>query len=107
MNLLMWKYYCASMGAVLFWCASYLVTALAYETISPLQLGLVRAVLAGVLFFAFRAVTGAHEKVARSDWPRLVVSGLFGVTLYFAFQNTAIAMTSTSRAALITACYPV
>ena len=103
----MWKHYCAIMGSVLFWGASYLGTAVAYETISPQQLGLVRAVLAGVLFFVFRALTGQHEQVARSDWPRLVVSGLFGVTLYFAFQNAAIAMTSSSRAALITACYPV
>ena len=82
------------MGSVLFWGASYLGTAVAYETISPQQLGLVRyetispqqlglvrAVLAGVLFFVFRALTGQHEQVARSDWPRLVVSGLFGVTL--------------------------
>ena len=103
----MWKHYCAIMGSVLFWGASYLATAVAYETISPLQLGLVRAVLAAALFFAYRALSGAREKVERCDWPRVVISGLFGVTLYFAFQNTALAMTSSSRAALITACYPV
>ncbi len=103
----MLKHYCAIMGAVFFWGASYLATAVAYETISPLQLGLVRAALAASLFFVWRTLTGQREKVARGDWPRLVISGLFGVTLYFAFQNTALAMTSSSRAALITACYPV
>ena len=101
------KHYCAIIGSVLFWGASYLATAVAYETISPLQLGLTRAVLAAALFFAYRALSGAREKVERGDWPRVVISGLFGVTLYFAFQNTALAMTSSSRAALITACYPV
>ncbi len=102
----MWKNYLAIMGAIVFWGTSYLMTVLAYETISPQQLGLARALLAGLLFFVFRAVRGERGSVAPRDWPTLVVSGLFGVTLYFAFQNAALSMTSTSRAALITAGYP-
>ncbi len=102
----MWRYYLAIMCPVVFWGTSYLATALAYETISPQQLGLARAALAGLLFFAFRAARGERGSVARRDWPALAVGGLSGVTLYFAFQNAALAMTGPARAALITACYP-
>lgn len=95
------------MTAIVFWGASYIVTALAYETIAPLQLGFVRAALAALLFFSFMALTGVHEKPRRADLPYFVISGLFGVTLYFACQNVGLSLTSSTNAVLIVACYPV
>lgn len=103
----MLKYYGAVMTAIVFWGASYIVTALAYETIAPLQLGFVRAALAALLFFVFMALTGVREKPSRGDLPYFAVSGLFGVTLYFACQNVGLSLTSSTNAVLIVACYPV
>lgn len=102
----MWKHYCAILTAVIFWGASYLATALAYETIAPLQLGFVRAAISAALFFAWRKAAGLHEQVNRADLARIALSGLFGQTLYFAFQNVGLAWTSSSRAALVVGCYP-
>ena len=100
------RHYLAILAAVVFWGASYVVTAIAYRTIAPLQLGLARAALAALLFAAYRALNGRRERPARKDLPLIALSGLFGVTLYFAFQNLGLEMTSSSHAALIVASYP-
>lgn len=100
------RHYFAILAAVVFWGTSYIVTAIAYQAIAPLQLGLVRAALAALLFAGYRAVTGSHERPARKDLPMIALSGLFGVTLYFAFQNLGLDMTSSSHAVLIVASYP-
>lgn len=101
------KHYAAILTAIVFWGASYMVTALAYETTAPLQLGFVRAALAALLFFLYRALSGVREKLQRRDMPLCALSGLFGVTLYFALQNVGLALTSSTNAVLIVASYPV
>lgn len=100
------RYYLVEMIPVLFWGASYMATAVAYETTGPLQLGMIRAVLAAALFFGFRLLTSKRDSIAARDLPRTALAGLFGGTLYFACQNTGLAMTSSSNAALITSSYP-
>jgi drug/metabolite transporter (DMT)-like permease len=101
------KHYAAVLTAIVFWGASYMATALAYETMGPLQLGFVRAVLAALLFFLYRAACGVGEKMQRRDMPLCALSGFFGVTLYFALQNVGLALTSSTNAVLIVASYPV
>ena len=105
-TLIMGRHCLAVLTAVVFWGASFIVTAIAYRTIAPLQLGLVRSALAALLFAGCRAVTGGRGRPANKDLPAIALSGFFGVTLYFSFQNLGLDMTSSSHAALIVASYP-
>ncbi len=100
------KHYAAAMSAIIFWGSSYLTTAVAYGTIAPLQLALVRSVLSAVLFFVYMAVTGVRERPQRRDLPHFALAGLFSVTLYFTFQNIGLSLTSSSSAALLVAAFP-
>ncbi len=100
------KHYAAALIAIIFWGSSYFVTAVAYQTIAPLQLALVRSALSAVLFFIYLAVTKVHERPLRRDLPHFALAGLFGVTLYFTFQNIGLSLTSSSNAALLVAAFP-
>ncbi len=100
------KHYAAAMATVIFWGSSYFVTAVAYRTIAPLQLALVRAILSAVLFFIYMALVGLHERPQLRDLPHFTLAGLFGVTLYFTFQNIGLSLTSSSNAALLVAAFP-
>lgn len=101
-----YTYHAALTVAIVFWGASYIVTAIAYQTIAPLQLGFVRALLAALSVFAYRRAAGVREELKRQDIVPVAVSALFGVTLYFALQNLGLDYTSSSNAALIVAAYP-
>lgn len=100
------KHYAAEMAAIIFWGASYFVTAVAYETIAPLQLGLVRALVSAVLFFIYMPLAGIRERPQKRDLPYFALTGLFGVTLYFAFQNIGLSFTTSSNAALLVSAFP-
>jgi drug/metabolite transporter (DMT)-like permease len=100
------KYYLATLTAVVFWSASFIATSIAYITIAPLQLGMVRGILPAFLFAVMRLFTKNRERPSKGDLPRVALSGLFGVTLYFTFQNIGVDMTTSSNAALITASFP-
>lgn len=99
-------YYMACISAVVLWSASFIATKLAYNTFAPIQLGAVRTCLAAVLFWLIRQVKNDREKIRKEDRKRIAVSSLFGITLYFALENTGISMTSASNAALIVAAFP-
>lgn len=100
------KYLIAVTAAMIIWSTSYVVTKIAYESFPPLTLGALRFVVATVLLGAMIVAKGQFILPGRRDLVTLAVSGILGVTLYFALQNIGVSLTSASSAALIMSSYP-
>lgn len=99
-------YVLSILASILIWSTSFVVTKVSYRSFPPLTLGAARFLLAsivlGILMLARKELSLPPVK----DLGWMALSGLFGITGYFALQNIALKMVTASDAALIVACYP-
>jgi len=86
------------------WGISYIFTKIAVESIPPMTLASIRFFLASVIlsFFVLRKRRRGFLLSKEA-----ILSGLFGVTLYFFFENYSLKLTNPSDAALIVSSAPI
>lgn len=96
----------AAIAAILLWSTSFVATRLAYDSFAPLTLGALRFVIASALLAAAVFAGRMFVVPARRDLGWMALSGLLGITLYFAMENIGVSLTSASNAALIVGSYP-
>ncbi|MDR3160326.1 MAG: DMT family transporter [Spirochaetaceae bacterium] len=96
----------ALLACVLFWGISFVSTKIARAVFPPMSLGALRFALALVFLFFIKKRTPGAEHLSRRDLPLLAGAGLSGVTLYFFFENTGVALISASEASIIVAAIP-
>lgn len=99
-------YYAASTTAILLWSASFIATKFAYTTFSPLMVGFVRFLLATALLGIVKLLSKNKDRPDKKDMKRIALSGLLGITLYFAAENIGVGLTTASNASLIVASFP-
>ncbi|MDR2021459.1 MAG: DMT family transporter, partial [Treponema sp.] len=92
---------------VLFWGFSFVSIKAAVAVFPPMTLGAVRFILALILLAIIKRRLVPDEKPALRDLPRLLGSGLAGVTLYFFCENNGVALVSASEASIIVGSIPV
>jgi len=99
--------YLALTGTTFAFGLSFVVTKYGLRGFEPLLLALLRFTLAGgILWFAWRAF-GSREHATRAELGRLAALGFVSLTVYFSFENSGIARTSASQAAILMAAVPV
>lgn len=96
----------ATTAAILLWSTSFVATKIAYESFPPLTLGACRFFLASAALGITVLLKREFTMPSRKDAGLLALSGLLGITLYFAMENVGVSLTSASNAALIVASYP-
>ena len=96
----------STMTGIMLWSTSFVATKMAYESFSPLTLGACRFIIASLALTMLVRIWGGFIIPPAKDLLLLSVSGLLGITLYFAMENIGVNMTSASNAALIVASYP-
>jgi len=99
-------YFFAVVLAVLIWSTSFVATKVAYTTFPPLTLGALRFVLAASILGVVLFVKGQFMIPCPGDMGRLTISGVLGITIYFAMENMGVKLTTSSNAALIVASFP-
>lgn len=100
-------YLCGVIVAVLLWSTSFVGTKIAYASFSPLTLGAVRFVIAAFVLGLIMLFTKKEPtKHSLKDTGLMCLSGLLGITIYFALENIGLELTTSSNAALIIASYP-
>lgn len=99
-------YVLSVLASILIWSSSYVGTKIAYASFPPLTLGFARFLLASVVLGLLLLVRREFTLPRLKDLGWMALSGLLGITAYFALQNIALKMLSASSAALIVACYP-
>lgn len=100
------SYILAGTLAVLIWSTSFVATKMAYRSFPPLTLGAARFVIASLVLGTILLAQGASRKPTPRDAGLISVSGVLGITVYFALENTGVRLTTASNAALIIASYP-
>jgi drug/metabolite transporter (DMT)-like permease len=79
---------------------------MAYTTFPPITLGACRFVVATIVLGGLMLVKRQFVLPHKKHLPWISLSGILGITLYFAMENLGVSMTSASNAALIVASYP-
>ncbi|MBQ9329326.1 MAG: DMT family transporter [Solobacterium sp.] len=97
----------ALLTSIVIWSASFIATKIAYRAFSPLLLCVVRFLIASILLFVIRIVTGTHRPLVKNDRRNVFLSALCGITIYYLLENTGVYLTSAGNASIITAVYPI
>jgi drug/metabolite transporter (DMT)-like permease len=92
---------------VLFWGFSFVSTKIAIVVFPPMSLGMLRFAIALIFLYFIKLKLAPSEKLRVRDIPMLCAAGLFGVTLYFFFENNGIALVSASEASIAVSSIPV
>jgi len=89
------------------WSLSYLSIKVVSQEVSPTLSAFYRFMLAAIILFIILKVKFPEEKVLKRDKFKFALGGLFGVAIYFIFENYSIAYTSASNVAILIATIPV
>ncbi|MCB2292405.1 DMT family transporter [Clostridium algoriphilum] len=96
-----------AIGLMFIWSLSYLSIKVISEEVSPILSAFYRFVVAAIILFIILKVKFPEEKVLKKDKFKFALGGLFGVAIYFIFENYAVAYTSASNVAILIASIPV
>ena len=99
--------YAAAIGMPFAFGMSFVATKYALRGFEPLLVALLRFALAGAILWVLLRLRREREPVTRRDLGRLALMGFVSLTVYFSFENTGIARTSASQAAILIATIPI
>ena len=100
------RYYLSAILAILFWSSSFIATKIAYQSVSPLLLCLIRFAIASILMGAISLLKGNRQKIEKQDLKPVLLSAILGISVYYALENIALQKTSASDTSLIEAAFP-
>jgi len=89
------------------WSLSYLSIKVVSQEVGPTLSAFYRFMLASIILFIILKVKFPEEKVLKVDKFKFALGGLFGVAIYFIFENYSVAYTSASNVAILIATIPV
>ena len=100
-------FYLALTSVSFLWGTSYAAAKIGMYELSPINLGIFRAILAAVLFAIILAKMDRGSTIERKDIPKFILLGFLVVTSYFYLHYTGLSYTTTINAALIIATSPI
>lgn len=99
-------FFCMAL-AVLLWGISFLSTKVVLRSFSPVAIAFLRQLIALVVLLPWAARSRALVRISRRDAGLFTLAGLFGIVLYFIFENSGLQYTTASNASLLVAALPV
>lgn len=99
--------YFALVSVSLLWGTSFAAAKIGMRELAPLDLAILRFVLASAIFGGILLCRREKGRLATEDVPRFIVLGFLAITSYFYIQYTGLTFTTTINAALIVATSPV
>ena len=92
---------------MIIWGMSYLSIKVVLLEVGPMLCAFYRFIIAATILFIFMKVKYPEEKVLKKDRFKMALGGLFGVGLYFYFENYSVLFTSVSNVAILISSIPV
>ncbi|MCB2289692.1 DMT family transporter [Clostridium sp. CS001] len=89
------------------WSLSYLSIKVIAAEVSPTLSAFYRFALAAIILIVILKLKYPQEKILKEDRLKLALGGIFGVGVYFIFENYAVAYTSASNVAILIASIPI
>jgi len=97
----------AILVTVVLWGISFISIKVAVREVPPLTMALIRfAIATTILLIVIRRLEPA-AKLEKGDFPKMLLAGCLGITIYFSFENTGVKLTTASSASLITSIIPI
>lgn len=101
------KAYVGLTFTTLIWGASFVSIKICMDVFGPMYLSFFRYAFTSLIIFILLKISSKFEKVENKDYVRLALSGLFGVTVYFACENNAILRISSNEASILIGTIPI
>ncbi len=92
---------------VILWGLSYISTKVVITQIPPISIAFFRLIIAVATLIPLAMYSGALRMIAMRDLGAVALAGLFGLVLYFIFENTSLQYTTASNASMIIAALPI
>lgn len=92
---------------VAFWGISFVSTKICLEAFKPMSLAFYRFLIGSVFLFLILKYLKENLRFEKSDFIYFLLTGVFGISLYFYFENTGIVYLSPSIASIIIGTIPV
>ncbi|MFA6372448.1 MAG: DMT family transporter, partial [Methanothrix sp.] len=93
--------------AVILWGLSYISTKVVIAQIPPISIAFFRQIIAAATLLPLAMYSGSLRMVTLRDLGAIASSGLFGLVLYFIFENISLQYTTASNASMIVASLPI
>lgn len=90
-----------------FWGLSFIWSSQLLKYYQPVTIIIIRLVISSLFLFGFIYLSGAYQKIERSDIKYIFLSALFNPFLYFLFENYGLKHSTPTIAAVIIATIPV
>lgn len=100
-------FYLALTGVSFFWGTSFAAAKIGMHELSPINLGIFRAILAAILFSIILVKRKRGNTIERKDIPKFILLGFLVITSYFYLHYTGLSYTTTINAALIVNTSPI
>lgn len=97
----------AMLAVILVWGISYVSIKVTVFEIPPITMALIRFAIASLMLGIIIRRVEPQTKLAKSDLPKMVLGGIFGITLYFLFENIGVKFSSATNASLIVTIVPI
>jgi drug/metabolite transporter (DMT)-like permease len=89
---------------VVLWGISFVATSVVVQFIPPIIAGFIRFVIASIFLII---LVRKKVKYSKKEFFHLLMTGFFGITAYFIFENTALMYTTPSNSSLIISSTPI
>lgn len=97
----------AGLAVAFIWGLTFLSIKVAVRELRPMNLTLLRFIIATLLLLPIARISRTPLSVAKRDLPLLAAGGIVGITLYFLFENNGIMRLSASESSIIIGAIPV
>lgn len=92
---------------MIIWGMSYLSIKVVVAEVEPTLSAFYRFLIASIILYAVLKFKYPEEKVLKEDKIKMALGGLFGVAIYFFFENYSVAFTSASNVSILISSIPV
>lgn len=97
----------AMVAVIIIWGISYVSIKVTLVEIPPVTMALIRFMIASMILGIIIRKVEPQSKLDKSDLPKMVLGGIFGITLYFILENIGVNYTTATNASLIVSVVPI
>ncbi len=93
--------------SVFVWGISFVSTKVVLNELAPMTIALFRQLIAIIPLLLLMKLNKESFKLDKGEFKTFLIASVFGIVLYFLFENTGLTLTSASNASMLVAAIPV
>lgn len=97
----------AMLTIVILWGVSFVIIKVVLHEVPPITLALLRFLIASIILFTILQKLEPSSKLRKADFPKIVLGGFLGITLFYYWENVGIELTTASNVSLIASITPI